>query len=127
MKTAVPSFLPALGMALLLATTPAWAQDSSGEEAPAPEDSPNLEDALPEETRTLLQEMLGRLSESMSGLVESLPRYGMPRINEEGDIVIPRLDPPPESEQKDPQAENDTEKAPRETGTDQNPGDTREI
>lgn len=126
MKTTVPSFLPALGLALLLAVTPAWAQDSSGEEAPAPEESPDLENALPEETRTLLREMLGRLSESMSGLVESLPRYGMPRINEEGDIVIPRLDSPSESEEEEPRTE-DTEKAPRNTGKDQDLGGTREI
>lgn len=126
MKTTVPSFLPALGLALLLAVTPAWAQDSSGEEAPAPEESPDLENALPEETRTLLREMLGRLSESMSGLVESLPRYGMPRINEEGDIVIPRLDSPSESEEEEPRTE-DTEKAPQNTGKDQDSGGTREI
>lgn len=119
MKTTVPSYLPALGLALLLAVTPAWAQDSSDEGAPAPEESPDLENALPEETRTLLREMLGRLSESMTGLVESLPRYGMPRINEEGDIVIPRLDPPPEREEEDPQSE--------EPDKDQEPGDTREI
>lgn len=97
-RTPIPTTLrlPALFLAaLLLTAAPVTAQDSP--EGSTQEEGPQEEggNALPEEARTLVQEMLARLSESMAGLVEILPRYGMPRINEEGDIVIPRLDEAP--------------------------------
>lgn len=97
-RFAIPSTLrlPALVLAaLLLALSPAASQETP-EEGAQEEGTPGEEKALPEEARTLIQEMLARLSESMAGLVEILPRYGMPRINEDGDIVIPRLDEAPE-------------------------------
>ncbi|WP_026987785.1 hypothetical protein [Fodinicurvata fenggangensis] len=97
-RFAIPSTLrlPALVLAaLLLALSPAAAQEVP-EEDTQEEGTSGEENALPEEARTLIQEMLARLSESMAGLVEILPRYGMPRINEDGDIVIPRLDETPE-------------------------------
>ncbi|WP_022729323.1 hypothetical protein [Fodinicurvata sediminis] len=105
--------LPALLLAaLLMAAAPVAAQDSPEEsiQDEGAQEGTQEEDgnALPEEARTLIQEMLARLSESMAGLVDILPRYGMPRINEEGDIVIPRLDEAPR-EEPDRNGTNNTE------------------
>ncbi len=42
-------------------------------------------------------EQLDRALDRLEGMVERLPRYGTPYIDEDGDIVIPRRDqaPPP--------------------------------
>ncbi len=73
----------ALTAVLVLAGSPALAR--AQEEAP--------KEQSPEE---LAREGAERLMRALEGLLQVIPQYGMPRIEENGDIVIPRLNPPGE-------------------------------
>jgi len=67
-------------LCLLLLAAPAAAQES---EAPPEEKRP------PEE---MAREGVELLLRALRGFLQAVPQYGLPRLNEEGDIVIPRLD-----------------------------------
>jgi len=73
---------------LVLAGSPAMVR--AQEEAP--------KEQSPEE---LAREGAERLMRALEGLLQVIPQYGMPRIEENGDIVIPRLNPP--GEQRTPE------------------------
>jgi len=73
-----PRSLTAAVLAVALAAaTPAAAQESEG---PGPS----------ERAREGAEQIL----DALRGLLQMMPRYGMPRVEEDGDIVIPRLDDP---------------------------------
>lgn len=77
---------PAVLAAMLLAAAaspPALAQ--------APAAGEEREQGSPEE---LAREGLERLMRALEGFLRTIPQYGVPRVEENGDIVIPRLDPP---------------------------------
>ncbi len=66
--------------------------------APAAAEEPRRggwEDGL----RTML-DGLDRMRAELERLVEEMPRYAMPRVTEDGDIVIERLPPKPRGESK---------------------------
>lgn len=58
--------------------------------------SEESEQSSPEE---LAREGAERLMQALEQILRVIPQYGMPRIEEDGDIVIPRLNPPGEEEQ----------------------------
>ena len=70
----------AFAVATLLATA-GWADDG---ERPAP-DSPYPE------LDQLIERKLDRLFDDLEGVLEDLPRYALPEITEEGDVIIRRL------------------------------------
>lgn len=51
-----------------------------------------------ESPEELAREGAERLMQALEGLLKVIPQYGMPRIEENGDIVIPRLNPPEQGE-----------------------------
>lgn len=62
-----------------------------------------------ERAEELAREGAQRLMSALETLLQVIPQYGMPRIEENGDIVIPRLDKPeaedePERDQEDPES-----------------------
>ncbi|HXV23681.1 MAG TPA: hypothetical protein VED46_05415 [Alphaproteobacteria bacterium] len=63
---------------LLMAGAPAYAEDEPDWRGSAREALDQLENAL----------------EGLKGMVEGLPSYGMPYLDENGDIVIPRREEP---------------------------------
>ena len=72
-----------LCLCLLLLAAPAPAQ-----EAESPPDTPP-QTRPPEE---MAREGVELLLRALRGFLQAVPQYGLPRLNEEGDIVIPRLD-----------------------------------
>ena len=82
-----------MAAALLLAgAAPALAED--GRDPFAPDWRGSARQAL---------EQLGRALDALEGMVERLPSYGRPYMDEDGDIVIPRQDPlPPRRAPGDP-------------------------
>ena len=54
----------------------------------------------------LAREGAERIMRALEGILQIIPQYGMPRIEEDGDIVIPRLN-PPEEENKNESAPDD--------------------
>ncbi|MBK1670518.1 hypothetical protein CKO28_21065 [Rhodovibrio sodomensis] len=78
---AIRTLTLATGLTLALAVPPAAAQE------PAPEDSPSGDS--PGE---MALEGVEQLMNAIETFVHSLPMYGAPRIDEDGNIVIPRLD-----------------------------------
>lgn len=75
----------ALAAAFLLAA-PAGAQEGDGQ--PNEQNDPGA----------LAREGAQRIIQALEGLLQIIPQYGMPRIEDDGDIVIPRLN--PQSEDK---------------------------
>lgn len=77
------SLLPSLFLAGTLAAAgpaaPAFAADSASGKDPSAED--------------LAREGVDKLMEALELLLESVPQYGLPEMRENGDIVIPRLNP----------------------------------
>jgi hypothetical protein len=71
----------ALGVCAALASAPALAQST---EPPAGQE--------PSGTQLTL-EGLGKLMLGLQRMVEELPRYNLPEINENGDIILRRIDP----------------------------------
>ena len=92
----MPRALPAIAVALLLAATPAAADEPT---PPPGEDRP-----LDERTGELLRDAFDELRRSMEDLLERIPQYGVPEVTPEGDIFIPRRNPPaaPGEEGEDP-------------------------
>ncbi len=68
--------------------------------AAAADDEPKSKTERAEE---LAREGAERLMSTLETLLRAIPQYGMPRIEENGDIVIPRLD-KPEEERVQPDA-----------------------
>jgi hypothetical protein len=75
----------ALGACAMLASAPVFAQ--SHVQSP---DAPGTRE--PSGTELTL-EGLGKLMLGLQRMVEELPRYDLPEINENGDIIIRRIDP----------------------------------
>jgi hypothetical protein len=71
----------ALGVCAALASVPAFAQST---------DTPSGQE--PSGTQLTL-EGLGKLMLGLQRMVEELPRYNLPEINENGDIIVRRIDP----------------------------------
>lgn len=93
----VSRLMPPIAMALLassLATAPVLAQEEEPPGAIEPE-SGTSENA-PEE---MAREGVELLLRALRGFLSSVPQYGLPRIEENGDIVIPRLNREEENEQ----------------------------
>jgi hypothetical protein len=72
---------------VLTATAPAAAQEGGEDQ----------QQSNPEE---LAREGAERIMRAIEGILQFIPQYGMPRIQEDGDIVIPRLNPPEEDGQQ---------------------------
>src|SRR6476620_10747903 len=86
----------ALGACAMLASAPVLAQ--------SPPPSPNVPgngNQEPSGTELTL-EGLGKLMLGLQRMVEELPRYNLPEINENGDIIIRRIDPHVNPEQPRP-------------------------
>ena len=81
--------IAAAAAALMFLTAPALAED-----APPPEDSQQKQ----EQAAKLAMEATQKLMQALELLIKSLPQYGLPRIDEDGNIIIPRLPNPPEAE-----------------------------
>jgi hypothetical protein len=43
----------------------------------------------------LAREAIDKLMQALSMAIQNLPQYEMPRLNERGDIIIRRINPPP--------------------------------
>jgi hypothetical protein len=74
-------------LALVTVSGPAMAQSGGGGEG--------RQEGSPED---LAREGAERLLRALEGLLHAIPQYGMPRVEENGDIVIPRLNPPDQDE-----------------------------
>lgn len=55
---------------------------------PEPQDQPSAE--------ALAREGVDKLLQALQQVLRNLPQYDMPRLNERGDIIIKRLNPPPQ-------------------------------
>jgi hypothetical protein len=86
----------ALGVCAMLASAPVFAQ------SPAPAPSPNVPGNQEPSGTELTFEGLGKLMLGLQRMVEELPRYNLPEINENGDIIIRRIDPHARPEQPMP-------------------------
>ncbi len=64
----------------MLLTSSGWAGESE----------PPQDRAHPELDR-MIEDVLGRFLDRMQGALEELPRYALPELTEEGDIIIRRL------------------------------------
>jgi hypothetical protein len=62
-----------------------------------------------ESPEELAREGAERLMQALEGLLKVIPQYGMPRIEDNGDIVIPRLNPPSQREEEDDPSEGEDE------------------
>src|SRR3954447_2762453 len=90
----------ALGACAILASGSVSAQ-SSGRQNPgdrAPQDQPPGDQHEPSGTQLTI-EGLGTLMLGLQRMVEELPRYNLPEINENGDIILRRIDPHRKPEQ----------------------------
>jgi hypothetical protein len=87
----------ALGACALLASAPVFAQPH----AQSP-DTPSAPSAQEPSGTELTLEGLGKLILGLQRMVEELPRYNLPEINENGDIIIRRIDPHVSPEQPRP-------------------------
>jgi hypothetical protein len=85
MKSRIPAML--LGAALILAPAAASAEDVQPGKSPQ---------ASPEE---LAREGLEQMMQALRLLVESIPQYELPEVLENGDIIIRRKNPKPESQE----------------------------
>ena len=86
-----------VALALLAASGPVFAQA----QAPAPP---------PEEDRpaALAREAIDKLMRALSLAIENLPQYAMPELNENGDIIIRRLNPRATKPRPKPQSPDET-------------------
>ena len=75
----------ALGVCAVLASAPAFAQSfAQSTDAPTGEEPTGTQ---------LTLEGLSKLMLGLQRMVEELPRYNLPEINENGDIIVRRIDP----------------------------------
>jgi hypothetical protein len=81
----MPKSLPlralAVALALAVVTAPALAQA----QAPAPPEN--------QQPGALARDAIDKLMRALSLAIENLPQYAMPELNENGDIVIRRINP----------------------------------
>ena len=84
----------ALGACAMLAAPPVFAQ--------SPNASPNAPGNQEPSGTELTLEGLAKLMRGLQRMVEELPRYNLPEINENGDIIIRRIDPNANPEQPRP-------------------------
>jgi hypothetical protein len=78
-------FAGALILLLLMAAAPALAEEERDPFVPDWRGS----------ARAALEQLESALGQ-LQGMVDRLPSYGMPYLDEDGDIVIPRREPPPQ-------------------------------
>lgn len=85
-------FPAALGVMLLAATSAPLAQSSEESEQGGPEE--------------MAREGIERLMNALEAFLSSIPQYGVPYVDDDGDIVIPRLNQPDDEEtpKQDPNA-----------------------
>ena len=81
----------ALAAALLMATP-----GSGGELMTMDSDEPSTPGRLHQDLKQLIERELDRLRDRLEGALEDLPRYALPEMNEDGDIIIRRLPRRPE-------------------------------
>ena len=81
----------AAALTLTLAATPALAQDQEQQGSPG----------------EMAREGVEQLMNAIETFVHSLPMYGAPRIDEEGNIVIPRLDKQNDESKRTPERKPD--------------------
>jgi len=67
--------------ALLAATSPALAQDKPGDTATEQQ----------KRAVDLAREATEKFMKALEMLIQSIPQYGLPKVDKNGDIVIPRL------------------------------------
>lgn len=79
--------LAAAALGVVLGGMPAAGGEGEGRDAPGRE---------PEE---LAREGVEKLMRALEGLLQAIPQYGAPYVDEDGDIVIPRLNPPAERDE----------------------------
>ena len=79
--------------ALIILTAPLAAPARAGDPTP-PEQSQEQQQKAAE----LAMEATQKLMQALELLIQSLPQYGMPRVEEDGSIVIPRLPKPRQTE-----------------------------
>lgn len=91
-KVAIAAAILTVGTSLMV---PAAAQQdepqSEGEQSPG----------------ELAREGAQRLMRALEGILQIIPQYGAPRVKENGDIVIPRLNPPEPEDEKSPAPKED--------------------
>jgi len=87
--------IPALCACAMLASAPVSAQTS-------PQAPPQTPDAQEPSGTQLTLEGLEKLMLGLQRMVEELPRYNLPEINENGDIILRRIDPHTKPEQPVP-------------------------
>jgi hypothetical protein len=83
----------ALGACAMLASAPGFAQSPNAPDAPSNQERSGTE---------LTLEGLAKLMLGLQRMVEELPRYNLPEINENGDIIVRRIDPHERPEQPMP-------------------------
>ena len=86
-------------LGLLLLAQPSLAQPSLAQEV-----EEESERRAPEE---MAREGVELLLRALRGFLQAVPHYGLPRIEENGDIVIPRLDGSRDGEEAPPPASDD--------------------
>ena len=89
--------IPALALAALLA-------GASGADAADSPPLPNAGNPLvwpSPEAEAKLRSALDQMVNAVEQMVRELPRYAAPEINERGDIILRRLDPPPATGRRD--------------------------
>ena len=91
----MPRHLPVLLLALLLALAPR----GPAAQSPGPEEEAGR---AQERAAELAREATEKLLRALQLLLDSLPQYGPPRIDEEGNIIIPRLKRRPPAEPSGP-------------------------
>jgi hypothetical protein len=98
--TAIRATALATALTLALAAHPAAAQDNGSEGSPG----------------EMAREGVEQLMNAIETFVHSLPMYGAPRIDEEGNIVIPRLDKDEPSERTPERKPENPDRAPEGEG-----------
>jgi hypothetical protein len=97
---AIRTLTLATALTLALAAQPAAAQDEE------PQNSPG----------EMAREGVEQLMNAIETFVHSLPMYGAPRIDDEGNIVIPRLDKNEPSERTPERKPDNPDRAPEDDG-----------
>lgn len=85
-------FGPALFIAAVLVTASAWCGESFAADSAEP---PAKGDRY-QDLEGLIERELDRLRDHLEGALNDLPRYALPEMNEDGDIIIRRLPRRPE-------------------------------
>jgi hypothetical protein len=93
----------------------AWgAPAAAGDKAPPPSEDPEQ----------LLQQSVDTFMRALDALIRSIPQYEMPEINEHGDIIIRRKNPPPFGHEAEPKKQPKPGPAPEDDDADEPLGET---